>query len=618
MRDFKKYNIDTRKHSSGKVKTICPQCNSTRGHKGDKSLSVDMDKGLCYCHHCGYKLYIPDDEEERRRQEKITKYKASAKLPSHFRRPTYDPARLGRSERLERDWTETRCLRQELLDELRITEQEEWMPQSQQKENCICFNYFEGDTLVNTKFRSGLKHFKMVSGAELIPYNVNGILGTREAVITEGEYDACAIMTATGRRDVISVPAGAQSNLTWMDRFVETHFDDKDTIYLAVDEDPKGETLRQELLRRLGPERCKIVRYGPDCKDSNEHLVRYGAESLAICLQQAQEVPLEGVFTADDYREELRSLYENGMQSGAETGWSNLDEVCTFELGREVVITGRPGEGKSEFTDELALRLCLNHEWKIAFYSPENMPVTYHLKKLADKLLGKEFAPGYGMTEGLYEQTVNWLAANVTHILPGGEAYKIDNILEKARQLVRRRGVRTVVIDPLNRLEQDSGVTEREYIRSVLNKLCRFAQQQRCLVILIAHPRKVNRNEVTGEQRRVEMNDINGSADFGNMADYCIDVDRNDKKEIVTIYIDKVRFKHLGRGGTSAKFVYNYVSGRYFPCKEGIIHTREGDVPGPVDTVSDSKIWLKNNEEQTCLFAEETVNLQEGNENQTT
>lgn len=268
-----------------------------------------------------------------------------------------------------------------------------------------------------------------------------------------------------------------------------------------------------------------------------------------------------------------------------------------------MVITGRPGEGKSEFTDELVLRLCLNHEWKVAYYSPENMPVEYHLKKLADKLLGRAFdAHTYGMTEALYQQVARWLADNVTHILPGGQAYSIDNILEKARQLVRRRGVRTVVIDPLNRLEQTEGMTEREFIRSLLNKLSRFATQHKCLVILIAHPRKVNRNELNGALRRVEMNDINGSADFGNMSDYCIDVDRNDDKGLVTIYIDKVRFKHLGKGNTSAKFVYDFISGRYFPCEEDIIQTSEGDKPGPVNTQSDHTIWLKKEEEQTCLF----------------
>lgn len=65
MRNFHKYGIDTRSRSSGKIKTICPQCNSTRGHKGNKSLSVDLDKGLCYCHHCGYSFYVPDDAEEQ-------------------------------------------------------------------------------------------------------------------------------------------------------------------------------------------------------------------------------------------------------------------------------------------------------------------------------------------------------------------------------------------------------------------------------------------------------------------------------------------------------------------------------------------------------------------------
>ena len=138
-----------------------PQCNSTRGHKGDKSLSVDLDKGLCYCHHCGYKLCVPDDAEERKRQEQIEKYRKSTHLPPHFRRPVFDPSKTRRSEALERYWTETRCLSQTLLDELRITEQEELMPQSGKRENCLCFNYFDGDTLVNTKFRSGDKHFKI-------------------------------------------------------------------------------------------------------------------------------------------------------------------------------------------------------------------------------------------------------------------------------------------------------------------------------------------------------------------------------------------------------------------------------------------------------------------------
>ena len=432
---------------------------------------------------------------------------------------------------------------------------------------------------------------------------MDSILGTPECIITEGEFDAVAIIAA-GRKDVISVPAGAQSNLTWLDRFVESHFEDKQAIYIAVDEDPAGQSLRQELTRRIGVERCRIVHFGEGCKDANEHLVKYGAESLRICIEQAEEVPLEGIFTAEDCRDDLRSFYENGLQRGADTGWDNFDEHCTLEPRRLLVITGRPGDGKSEFTDELVLRLCLRHEWKIAFFSPENMPIAYHLHKLAEKLTGHRFTPGPGMTEAVYEQAVGWLDRNVSHILPDDGSYGIDHILEKARQVVRRKGVRILVIDPMNRLEQhlEPGQTEMAYITDTLNKLGRFATRNQCLVILVAHPRKVNRNEKDGTLRRVEMNDINGSANFANMSDFCLVVDRNDTKQMVTVYIEKVRFKHLGSAHTDAKFVYNHLNGRYWPCEEAYIPTPEGDRPGPVNTQFDNENWLKNSEEQGRLF----------------
>lgn len=165
MRNFHQHGIDTRGRISGKIKIICPQCNDTRGHKGNKSLSVDLDKGLCYCHHCGYKLYVPDDAEERLKQQRRDMHRKPTAPPQHFRRPTFNPARMQLSENLERYWTTVRCLPQELLRTLRITEETVRLPESSQEENCICFNYFENGTLVNTKYRSALKHFMMVKGA---------------------------------------------------------------------------------------------------------------------------------------------------------------------------------------------------------------------------------------------------------------------------------------------------------------------------------------------------------------------------------------------------------------------------------------------------------------------
>ena len=596
MRNFANYQVDIRHRTSGVIKTICNQCLPTRHNKRDRSLRVNIDTGHCHCYHCGADFYVPDDTEEREKAERqaARKRRAAAVVPQHFQRPVFDASKTTLSDATERWLVETRCIPQSVIAELRITEQEEFMPQFGAKERCVCFNYFEGGQLVNTKFRSGKKHFKMVQGAELIPYNIDSLIGQTSCIIHEGELDAASSIAA-GFKGVISVPAGANSNLSWLDRFMETHFEDLEEIIIAVDTDSAGIRLRDELVNRLGAERCRVVAYGPDCKDANEHLVKYGLESLRIAIEQAVEVPLEGIFTAADLHGDLRALFDNGFGPGAETGWEEMDKICTYERRRNIIVTGTPGAGKSEWVDELVLRLCLRHQWKIGFFSPENIPIVYHLRKLIEKLTGHRFQNGCGMTEGLLARSEEFLAENVSHISLKGNATP-DRVLAKARELVVRRGCRIFVFDPLNRFDHEPapGQTETQYISNLLNKFTEFATQYNCLLILVAHPRKMNRNPTTGATPRVEMYNINGSADFYNKADYGIVVERDKEIGITRVYVDKVKFKHLGVGGV-ATFVYDPVNGRYLPCEE----SHDPAVPPEQrarNTVYDSSCWLPEKE----------------------
>ena len=596
MRNFANDQVDIRHRTSGVIKTICNQCLPTRHNKRDRSLRVNIDTGHCHCYHCGADFYVPDDTEEREKAERqaARKRRAAAVVPQHFQRPVFDASKTTLSDATERWLVETRCIPQSVIAELRITEQEEFMPQFGAKERCVCFNYFEGGQLVNTKFRSGKKHFKMVQGAELIPYNIDSLIGQTSCIIHEGELDAASSIAA-GFKGVISVPAGANSNLSWLDRFMETHFEDLEEIIIAVDTDSAGIRLRDELVNRLGAERCRVVAYGPDCKDANEHLVKYGLESLRIAIEQAVEVPLEGIFTAADLHGDLRALFDNGFGPGAETGWEEMDKICTYERRRNIIVTGTPGAGKSEWVDELVLRLCLRHQWKIGFFSPENIPIVYHLRKLIEKLTGHRFQNGCGMTEGLLARSEEFLAENVSHISLKGNATP-DRVLAKARELVVRRGCRIFVFDPLNRFDHEPapGQTETQYISNLLNKFTEFATQYNCLLILVAHPRKMNRNPTTGATPRVEMYDINGSADFYNKADYGIVVERDKEIGITRVYVDKVKFKHLGVGGV-ATFVYDPVNGRYLPCEE----SHDPAVPPEQRaryTVYDSSCWLPEKE----------------------
>ena len=566
MRNFHQHGIDTRGRISGKIKIICPQCNDTRGHKGNKSLSVDLDKGLCYCHHCGYKLYVPDDAEERLKQQRRDMHRKPAAPPQHFRRPTFDPARMQLSESLERYWTTVRCLPQELLRTLRITEETVRLPESNQEENCICFNYFENGTLVNTKYRSALKHFMMVKGAELIPYNVDSILGTPECIITEGEFDAAAVIAA-GRKDVVSVPAGAQSNLTWLDRFVESHFEDKQAIYIAVDEDPAGQSLRQELTRRLGVERCRIVHFGEGCKDANEYLLKYDLPRLRQQVEQAAEIPLEGVFCPMDEWDTLMDIYYNGMPEGADTGLENLDRLIKFERGFVLTVTGVPGSGKSEFVDEIAMRLLLRHDWKVGYFSPENTPLAYHYRKLIRRVVGKRFEHK-GMPLPEAGQAIRYLAQSVFSIMPK-EDFSVESVLRIAAQLVSRKGVKVLVVDPFNRFEHQipDWETETQYISRIFDEFSNFAVKHKVLLILVAHPTKLRREPGSKRWPVPTLYDINGSAAFFNKTDYGMVIDRNDELGQVLVRVAKVRFDHLGGPG-DAFFAFSTYNGRYTPTEE--------------------------------------------------
>ena len=387
----------------------------------------------------------------------------------------------------------------------------------------------------------------------------------RAMKITEGEMDAMSFFEC-GRHDVVSVPNGANSNLDYLDNYIEEYFDDKETIYIASDTDTKGVILKDELIRRFGAERCRVLEYGEGCKDANEHLIKYGRESLLKCLADAPEIKLEGVFSVSDFEQSLDALFEHGMQKGVTIGHDNFDRLCSFETKRLCIVTGIPGSGKSEFIDEIAERLNMRYGWRFAYFSPENAPLAYHASKLIEKFTGKKFGKET-LTFGEYRQVKEHLEQNFFFIAPKQD-YRVVTILERAKFLVRRKGIKALVIDPYNRLEDESeGQNETKYISRLLDKLTNFAQMNDILIILMAHPTKQPKNK-DGIIEAPTLYDISGSANFFNKADFGIVVHRNRLENTVEVHIQKVKFRHLGECGT-ALFKYNLNNGRYTPYANG-------------------------------------------------
>lgn len=567
MKDYSDYDIQIPYGKrSGKVKTFCPKCHNERRDKRDKSLSVDLDKGVWNCHYCSWAGHLEYDEQEKQKWMEQQPWYQRTKIRQKpvYKKPKPRPHAPMSAKALA--WFSSRGISEKTLLELKITEGLEWMPQKQGQANTVQFNYYHNGELVNTKFRTGDKCFKLCSGAELLPYNIDAIKGQNECIITEGEMDALSFYEC-GRHDVISVPNGANANLDYLDDYIEDYFDDKETIYIASDTDTKGVVLRDELLRRFGVERCRVLEYGEGCKDANEHLMKYGRESLLQCIDTAPEIKMEGVFTVQDFEQSLDALFENGWQKGVTIGHENFDRLCSFETKRLCIVTGIPGSGKSEFIDEIAERLNMRYGWRFAYFSPENAPLAYHASKLIEKFTGKRFNR-QSLSYAEYKQVKEHLEQNFYFIAPT-DSYRVDNILEKAKYLVRRRGIKALVIDPYNRLESEQGGrSETQYISELLDKLTNFAQRNDILIILMAHPTKQPKNK-DGVIEAPTLYDISGSANFFNKADFGIVVHRNRLENTVEVHIQKVKFRHLGECGT-ALFKYNLNNGRYTPYTNGI------------------------------------------------
>lgn len=553
MKSYSDFGIDVPSSSrSGNVKTYCPKCRDTRSNKRDKSLSVDVARGVWHCHYCNWSgsLNVGKRTESTARKT--------------YAKPPQSMAMELPQEVLA--WFASRGISPWVLQRANVSyEAKQYGGETQYT---VFFNYMLNGERINYKTRSiKNKTFTLFKDGELIPYNIDSICGTKECIITEGEMDCLSFIEA-GYPNCISVPNGANANMNWMDDFVDGWFEDKETIYIATDTDKAGLKLREELIRRFKRERCKIIEFGAH-KDANEVLQYEGVDSLRGCFERAVDVAMPGVYSLDDYEEELDELFKEGHRRGFVTGHYNLDQQVSFELQRLAIVTGVPGSGKSEFIDEMCVRFNLYYDYRVAFFSPENMPTKYHAVKILEKLSGRkcrdiaETNDAEAMTKEEYSETKDYYRDNFFHIIPDG-AYTIDNILENARYLVRKRGIRVMVIDPFNRIEseQSSKETETQYISRVLDRLTNFAQQFNVLIFLMAHPTKVHKNN--GNNGIPTMYDINGSANFFNKADFGLVVHRDRDNGYTLVKVEKVKFRHLGSVGDVA-FKFNPINGRYVP-----------------------------------------------------
>ncbi len=542
---FNQHSLD-----EGKTQGICPLCSSNRQPKNQKlkCASYDWERGLGTCHNCNSTFQL-HTYQRKGNSEKV------------YIRPTVSIDKKPTSKVIE--WFKTRGISQKTLEDLNVSEGPEFMPQTAKKENTIKFNYIMGDTLINIKYRDGKKNFKLYKGAEKVFYNINSIIGYDYCVITEGEMDTLALHEA-GLPNSISVPNGAtlnSNNLDYLDNCID-YFEDKEKIILAVDNDEAGQALQQELIRRLGAEVCFTVDFD-DCKDANEYLLKYGKEKLAQCISKSKPVPLENVTTFKDIENDITDFVQHGFKPGYQVGLSNFDEIFSTYTGQFITVTGIPSSGKSDFVDQMVIGYNMNYKWKTAFASPENAPTYLHAHKLMRKVWQGMPTPG-DINSSKWEKVSEHINDNFFFI--DMERYTLDSVLRKGAELVKRKGIKCLVIDPFNKIRDVDSKTEdvNRYTMEYLTKIETFAKKFDVLVFIVAHPTKMYRDK-DGQIEEPNMYNIKGGGEWYDASYHGILVHRNYENKTVKAKVLKVKFQNLGENGAEAHFKWEPKSGCFIP-----------------------------------------------------
>ena len=483
-------------------KVVCPNCiRIGKTNVKDTCLSINLESGLYNCHKCSWSGCVK---------------------PKDFKPMYVKPTKQNFTKLSDKalELFTQRGISQSVVIENKIA-----MSKDGQS---IIFPYLKNGELINYKQRFlDKKDFRQGKDAEPIMYNYDRCNGQKEIIICEGEFD-CMAFEEAGYTYVTSVNQGAPNeNDKNIDKKLECittcyeMFENAEKIYLATDNDANGRRLKDELIRRLGAERCFSIDLS-DCKDANEYLIKYNKLKLSDLIKNAKEIPIDGIFTAENEKLSMLDSFHNGKKRGQTTHWEDIDKAWTWRTGEVTIWTGYQNEGKSLFLQSLCLLRAFHDNEKFAFFSPENIPVGDFFDDMIETFVGKSTDPYFKqnqMSELEYLKSIDFVSNHFFLIYPSKD-FEFETILEKAKYLVRKKGIRHFIIDPYNTVEHKLKPGEREdlYISRFMSELKRFALQNDIGIHLVAH-QLTPQKDANGRYLRPDLNRIKGGGTFSDKAD---------------------------------------------------------------------------------------------------
>jgi twinkle protein len=287
---------------------------------------------------------------------------------------------------------------------------------------------------------------------------------------------------------------------------------------------------------------------------------------LKRLIDQAEPVPLENVVTLKDIDDELQEFIEEGFKPGYQVGLDNFDSIFSTYTGQFITVTGVPSSGKSDFVDRMVVGYQIKYGWKTAFASPENKPTFLHAHKLMRKI-GNWMPSKVDINTEKWNQVTEVVNENFYFI--ENERYDLDSVLEKGAELVKRKGIKCLVIDPYNKIKMKGAekMSIPDATMEYLTRIEAFAKKYDVLVMVVAHPTKMYKKE-DGTLDEPNMYNIKGGGEWYDASYHGLLVHRDYTKGTVKVKVLKVKFQNLGENQAEAHFKWDKISGNYLPLQD--------------------------------------------------
>lgn len=316
--------------------------------------------------------------------------------------------------------------------------------------------------------------------------------------ITEGEIDAMALYQATdGCLNVVSVPSGSE-DFTWIET-CEKFIAQYDNITVFGDSDAAGQKMINDISKKLSEKTVCVPDYDSyqGCKDVNEILYRHGQEGIIAVLSTMHPQPITGLIDLA----EIKAVQWNKI-GRMMSGIPGLDYTTGgLRDGDLTVWTGKRGEGKSSFLNQMALE-AIEQDKIVCIYSAElesriikdqiNLCAVGKLNAYTEldesgRLVYRTSAKNEAALDGWYRRKI-WMYDSDSL---DAEADERKTLLSIFTQAYKKYDCRVFIVDNLMTVmtgakANDVMQTQAEFLRD----LRQFAKKYGVHVHCVVHPRK--------------------------------------------------------------------------------------------------------------------------------